>query len=84
MSSRTKRTYNLSPATIGHVRELAEHYDLARSQHGIVELAMGRLYLEVRAREEAATWETAGQDPEFKAVMRVIARDFRDPETWPA
>ena len=84
MSIRTKRTYNLNPATVSHVRELAEHSVLARSQDGIVELAVERLYLEVRARAEASIWEAAAQDPEFRAEMRAIARDFRDLEPWPA
>lgn len=84
MVTKTKRTYNLSATTVDHVRELAEHSHVARSQDGVVEIAVERLYLEVRAREEAALWEAAANDPSFVAEMTGIARDFRDSEVWPA
>jgi hypothetical protein len=84
MVTKTKRTYNLSPTTVDHVRELAEHSRVARSQDGVVEIAVERFYLEVRAREEAALWEAAANDPSFMAEMTGIARDFRDSEVWPA
>jgi hypothetical protein len=84
MSARTKRTYNLSPTTVHRVRELADLSGFARSQDEVVELAVERLYLEVRAREEAAVWEAAANDPSFKAEMSGIAHDFRDGEGWPA
>jgi hypothetical protein len=81
---KTKRTYNLSPTTVHRVRELADLPGLARSQDEVVELAVERFYLEVRAREEAAIWEAAAGDPAFKAEMNGLAHDFRDGEGWPA
>lgn len=84
MGAKTKRTYNLSEATVERVRELAERSGIARTQDGIVEAAVERFYLEVRAEQEAALWATAKEDQEFRAEMRAIARDFRDTESWPA
>lgn len=84
MASRTKRTYNLSPITVHRVRELAEESKVAPSQDGVVDLAVERLYLEVRANAEAARWEAAARDPAFTAEVRSIAADFRDKESWPA
>jgi hypothetical protein len=84
MVTKTKRTYNLNSTTVDHVRELAERSGVARSQDGVVELAVERFYLEVRAREEASMWEAAANDPSFTAEMKGIAHDFRDGEVWPA
>jgi hypothetical protein len=84
MATKAKRTYNLSPTTVHRVRELADLPGVARSQDEVVELAVERFYLEVRAREEAAIWEAAADDPSFKAEMNGIAHDFRDGEAWPA
>ncbi len=84
MATKTKRTYNLNSTTVDHVRELAERSGVARSQDGVVELAVERFYLEVRAREEASMWEAAANDPSFTAEMKGIAHDFRDGEVWPA
>ncbi len=83
MAGKTKRTYNLSSTTVHHVRELAELSRVASSQDGVVEMAVERLYLEVRAREEASLWEAAARDPAFATETRAIAADFRDTEVWP-
>ena len=53
MATKIKRTYNLSPESIEQVRRLAGEAGLADSQDGIVELAIERLYREVRDRDEA-------------------------------
>jgi hypothetical protein len=84
MNTRTKRTYNLSPSTVARVRELAETYGAAGSQDGVVELAVERLYREIREREEAAAWAAASEDPEFRSEMRDIAAAYGDRESWPA
>ena len=83
MTGKAKRTYNLSAATVHRVRELAEVSKVAQSQDGVVEMAVERLYLDVRAKEEASLWEAAAADPAFAPEMRGIAADFRDDETWP-
>jgi hypothetical protein len=83
MATKTKRTYNLSPTTVHRVRELADLPGVARSQDEVVELAVERFYLEVRAREEELLWEEAASDPSFKTEMGAVAHDFRDSEAWP-
>ena len=43
MAVRTKRTYNLSSATVRRVRELADEYGAARTQDGVVERVRAHL-----------------------------------------
>jgi hypothetical protein len=83
MGVKIKRTYRLSKETVERVRELAERSGIARTQDGIVDAAVERLYLEVRAEQEVDLRATAREDQEFRAEMRSIARDFRDVEAWP-
>ena len=83
MAERIKRTYNLSAATVRRVRELAGDYGVAKSQDAVMELAVDRLYSQLRDLEEDAQWATAAQDPEFRAEMSALAADLRDGETWP-
>jgi hypothetical protein len=49
-----------------------------------VELAVERLYREIREREEAAAWASAAEDPEFRSEMRDIAAAYGDRDSWPA
>ena len=83
MSDRVKRTYNLSEATVRRVRELAGDFGAARSQDAVVELAVDRLFCQVREQQEAAQWASAAEDPDFRAEMSALAADMRDAETWP-
>jgi hypothetical protein len=83
VNGRVKRTYNLSETTVRRVRELADKYEVARSQDAVVELAVDRIYAEMRDREEAALWASAADDPEFRAEMSGIAADFGDKDAWP-
>lgn len=86
VESRVKRTYNLSAATVRSVKELAGEYRVARSQDAVVELAVDELRRRVRDADEAAAWESAATDPEFRAEVDAIEADLptSDPETWPA
>ena len=84
MAERTKRTYNLSPATIIQVRELAASYGAAASQDAVVELAVDRLHREHVERQEQEIWSTAADDPDFRSEMRSIATAYGDQDTWPA
>lgn len=84
MAARTKRTYNLTEATVRHVRELAEQYGSFRTQDRVVDAAVERLYLELTARVEADQWAAAAEDQEFVVEARVIAEAFDDRDTWPA
>ena len=82
MSTKTKRTYNLPLETVGHVKDLVAHGGFAASQDGIVEVAIERLYRDVREKEEAALWARASNDPEFQAEMEELAAEFRDAQGW--
>jgi hypothetical protein len=83
MGNRVKRTYNLSETTLRRVREMASDYGVAGSQDAVVELAVDRLYSQLREQQEADQWAVAAQDPEFRAEMAVIAAAFGDAESWP-
>jgi predicted kinase len=85
MSSRVKRTYNLSPATVRRVREMAEQYAVASSQDGVIELAVNELERRLRDEREATTWAAAAADPSFRAEVDELGAAFRtaDRETWP-
>jgi hypothetical protein len=84
MATRAKRTYNLAATTIHRVRELSEEYGAARTQDAVVDLAVERLYFELREQAEAARWTAAADDPGFRAEVRAIAHVLADLESWPA
>ena len=84
MSTKTKRTYNLSAEAVAHVRDLAGRVGSTTSQDGVVELAIERLYREVRDQEEAALWARAATDPEFRSEMQAVATAYGDLESWPS
>ena len=84
MSTRTKRTYNLSPEAVAHVRDLAARGDLAPSQDAVVEMAIEQLYREVRDREEAIAWSRAASDQGFRREMRTLAAELDGGSGWPA
>ena len=50
----------------------------------VVELAIERLYRDVRDREEAEAWAKASEDPDFRAEMELVARDLDERDSWPA
>ena len=83
MSTRTKRTYNLSPEAVAHVRDLAARGDIAHSQDAVVEMAIEHLYRDVRDREEAARWSAAARDGGFQREMRTLAAELDGPAGWP-
>jgi hypothetical protein len=84
MGDRVKRTYNLSEATVRRVREMAGDYGLAKSQDAVVELAVDRLYAQMREAEEASQWAVAAADPDFRAEMSQIAAGLDRGEYWPS
>jgi len=83
MSTRTKRTYNLSFEAVSHVRDLSGRLGSIRSQDGVVEFAIEKLYREVQDSDEEALWARAAEDPEFRTEMRGITVAFRDRDSWP-
>lgn len=86
MSSRVKRTYNLAPATVRRVREMAERYGVAASQDAVIELAVDELDRRLRDEREADAWERAATDSEFRLEGSELEAAYRsaDRETWPA
>ena len=86
MPTREKRTYNLTPATVRAVRELADDYHAAPTQDAVVELAVSELARRLRDEQESAAWEAAAADPAFRAEAQGIEDAYRDAdrETWPA
>jgi len=86
MASRVKRTYNLAPATVRRVREMAERYRVAASLDAVIELAVDELERRLREVEEAKAWEAAAADPTFVAEVEDVEAAYRsaDRETWPA
>ena len=81
-----KRTYNLAPATVSSVREMAERYGVASSQDAVIELAVDELERRLRDQREADAWGEAADDPSFRAETDAIESAYRsaDRETWPA
>ena len=84
VGKRVKRTYNLDSTIVQRVRELAGEYGVARSQDAVVELAVERLYAQMRDREEADRWAMSAQDSDFRAEAGEIAFEMRDGEAWPS
>ena len=84
MPTKTKRTYNLSAEAIAQVRELVGRVGTTTSQDGVVELAIERLYRDVRDQKDAAAWARAAEDPEFRGEMEEIATAHRDLDSWPS
>lgn len=80
---RTKRTYNLAEPTVRRVRELSDLYGAAPTQDGVVDLAVERLYLELREKAEAERWAVAADDPDFQQEMRDVQQALQHAESWP-
>ena len=79
---RTKRTYNLSTATVRRVREMAERYGVAPTQDAVVELAVDELERRLREEREASVWEEAASDPAVNELADMYRSAER--ETGPA
>lgn len=84
--AKVKRTYNLSEGTVRSVRELSERYGISRSQDAVVELAVEELERRLRDADEARTWASARDDPEFQHETADLEQAYRsaDQESWPA
>jgi hypothetical protein len=80
---RAKRTYNLAEPTVRRVRELSELYGAAPTQDGVVDLAVERLYVELREAAESERWAASATDPEFQDEMRDVQQSLRYAESWP-
>ena len=67
VSTKTKRTYNISPEAIETVKRLVEEQHLASSQDALVEHAINELARRVQDAADARVWQEAAADPEFQA-----------------
>ncbi len=83
--ARVKRTYNLPEQTVHSVRELTERYGVARTQDGVVEIAVEELERRILDAEEARAWAAAREDPEFLKESEDLEAAYRkaDADTWP-
>ncbi len=79
-----KRTYNLSPMTVGLVRLLAEESHVAPTQDGVVEAAIQSLGRRVRDEEHARQFAACARDPEFQRELAEIGTEFEadDRAAW--
>jgi hypothetical protein len=86
MPTKQKRTYNLAPRTVRLVRELADDYNAAPTQDGVIELAVDELQRRLRETAEADAWEAAAGDAGFIGEVQELDEAFAsaDRETWPA
>jgi hypothetical protein len=86
MPAKQKRTYNLAPATVRAVRELADEYHAAPTQDAVIELAVDELQRRLRDTAEASAWEAAAGDAGFIGEAGEVEAAYRsaDRETWPA
>ncbi len=86
MPARVKRTYNLAPATVRRVRDMAERYRVAPSQDAVVELAVDELERHLLEAQEGEAWTAAASDPAFVAEVDETDAAYHaaDRETWPA
>ena len=82
--AKMKRTYNLSPATVGLVRHLAEEVRVAPTQDAVVESAIKSLARRVRDQEHTRQFAACVRDPEFQREMAEIAAEFEgdDRAAW--
>jgi hypothetical protein len=76
MSTKTKRTYNLSQDAVATVKRLVEERHLASSQDALVEQAIAELARRVRENDEARVWQAAGADAQFRAEAETIDAEF--------
>jgi hypothetical protein len=85
MAARVKRTYNLAPATVRRVRELADDDAVAPSQDAVIELAIEELDRRLREGREGDAWAQAANDPDFGAEVAAVEMAYAsaDAETWP-
>ncbi len=82
--AKIKRTYNLSPMTVGLVRHLAEVAQVAPTQDAVIEAAIQSLGRRVRDEEHTRQFAACARDPEFQREMAEIGTEFEadDRAAW--
>jgi hypothetical protein len=76
MSTKTKRTYNISREAVAVVKRLVEERHLAPSQDALVEQAITELARRIRDADDARLWQGAANDADFQAEARQIDAEF--------
>lgn len=76
MSTKTKRTYNISPESVATVKRLVEERHLAPSQDALIEQAISELARRVRDIDDARLWDEARSDAGFQAEAQQLDDDF--------
>lgn len=76
VSTKTKRTYNISEEAIETVKRLVEERHLAPSQDALVERAIADYARRVRDDDDARLWETAGSDAQFQSEVEELDVEF--------
>lgn len=84
MSTKTKRTYNISREAVATVKHLVEERGLAPSQDALVEQAIAELARRVRDTDDARLWQQARDDDDFRVEARQIDAEFLidDLDAW--
>ena len=76
MSTKVKRTYNISSEAVATVKYLAEELHVAKSQDAVVEQAIAELARRVRDTYDARLWAEAGADSSFIAESEQLDAEF--------
>ena len=76
MSTKIKRTYNISSEAVATVKRLVEERHLAPSQDALVEQAIAELARRVRDADDARRWRQAAVDAGFQAETRQLDAEF--------
>jgi hypothetical protein len=84
MSTKTKRTYNISSEAVATVRRLVEEEHLAPSQDALVEQAINDLARRVQDAADARLWSEAAVDDDFQVEAQGIDAEFApdDHRAW--
>lgn len=78
MSTKIKRTYNISREAVATVKRLVDERHLAPSQDVLVELAIAEYARRIRDVDDARLWQAAGNDAEFHAQTERRDTEFAD------
>jgi hypothetical protein len=76
VSTKTKRTYNISTEAVATVKRLVEERHIAPSQDALVEQAIAELARRVRDADDARLWEQAATDLEYQAETGRLDAEF--------
>jgi hypothetical protein len=76
MSTKMKRTYNISEEAVATVQRLVKERHLAPSQDALVEQAIIEFARRIRDADDARQWQEAGSDVRFGAESEQLDAEF--------